>query len=110
MPRPLLYGHTLAPRQQETHSVLFVNTTSALNTGHDVIVGDTSLGNVTLTLPPDRNRGSQFIFVKAVGANQLIIQCGGTDLIVGAPSVTLNAAGAVLFLIASGTGNWLRII
>lgn len=110
MARAPLFGHVLARPQQETHSVRFVDATAALDTGHDVIVANSTVGNVTLTLPPARLRGTRIIVVKAVAANQVIVQCAGTDLIAAAPSVTLNAFGAVLFLIASGAGVWLRII
>jgi hypothetical protein len=60
----------------------------------DIIVADTSNGNVTITLPKSRG-GKKFVVIKGSGLNVLTVQFTGGETMFGVASVVVTALGAV---------------
>lgn len=65
---------------------------------------NTGAGAVTLTLPPATSRG--VVVVKRSGANNVVIQRSGSDLIDGQVSVMLTVNLSAVVLAADGGGAW----
>jgi hypothetical protein len=102
-------GQTLTNASLFGLRIGLTNSAAAFNllpSQYGMVVGDTSAGNVTLTLP-----GSSFVsdgrvyHFKNSGSNNLIIQAAGSDKIDGAASITLtNLASAEL--VKHGANWW----
>lgn len=56
----------------------------------DIILVDTSAGNVTITLPPSRG-GKKFYILKTKAANAVTVQFTGGETLLGAASYSLSA-------------------
>lgn len=59
----------------------------------DIILADTTSGNITITLPPSRG-GKVFHVVKPKAANTLTIVFTGTETMLGVASVSLTDFGS----------------
>lgn len=78
-----LLGHT--PTYGASRTVT-ANTT-ALDSD-DLILGDTTSGSITITLPPaDQNLGRRFTAKKKAAANTLTLDANGSELIDGAATL-----------------------
>jgi hypothetical protein len=76
-----------------------------LTDSDDVILGDTTSGNVTLTLPAAASRtGRRYTVIKTVAANSLIIDGNGAETISGAATQTLTQRFHALNLVCDGSG------
>lgn len=56
----------------------------------DVIVADTSTGNITVTLPKSRG-GKKFCVIKASAANTLLVNFSNGETMLGITSVTITS-------------------
>lgn len=56
----------------------------------DIIVADTSSGNITVTLPKSRG-GKKFCVVKSSAANTLTVLFSGSETMLGINSVTITS-------------------
>ena len=85
---------------------------ATLGASDEVVLVDTTAGNVTMVLPEISDamiRGNrEFELVKAVAANTLTIDCTGTDTIVGEPDAVVTARWTALRVRAT-TGNWVLV-
>jgi hypothetical protein len=83
-----------------------------LSSGDEIVLVDTSGGDVTITLPEisdDMIREKrEFEVVKVDAANTLTIDCTGTDTIVGEPDAIVTVRWTALRVRAT-TGNWVLI-
>lgn len=100
------------PAWSASGATLAVNSESAnyvvLNTD-DLVVGDTSSGNITFTLPAcSSNSGKVFHFKKIAdnGGNLITIARAGSDTIDGATSATLKFASEALTMVCDGVNAW----
>jgi hypothetical protein len=73
----------------------------------DIIVVDTSVASVTVTLPVPRN-GKEFVVSKAAAVNSCVVAFSGSHTAYGQTSITTTALGAVTRLKAFN-GNWITI-
>lgn len=73
----------------------------------NIIVADTTAGDITISLPAAKG-GKEFIFVKAAAGNDLVAECSGTDTIFGSTSTTVVTLGASIRLKAI-TGGWITL-
>lgn len=86
-----------------------ISATGPITTANHLVLGDSTVGNVTITLPLTTAQiGKEFIFVKTVAANQVIITCAGADSFdfTATTSITLNAIGERARIISSIAGEW----
>lgn len=83
---------------------------ATLTTSERLVNGDTSGGNITLTLPvasapePD----TVFSIVKTAAANTLTVDGNGSEAIDGSATIALTAAFERLDMVSNGNG-WVRI-
>src|SRR5690606_39088714 len=56
----------------------------------DIIVADTSLNNITITLPKARG-GKHFTVIKASASNTLIVNFTGGETMLGVSSITITS-------------------
>lgn len=89
-----------------------LTTSATLGSEDEVVLVDTTSGDVTVTLPEIsdsmvRNK-QEFEVVKIVAANTLTIDATGTDTIVGEPDAVVTAQWTALRFRAT-TGNWVLI-
>jgi len=83
--------------------------TGALTLGaHDIIIGDTSGGAFTITLPAAGVAGKNYT-VWRKGANDLTVDTTGADTVEGIASVILGADAEVSVYCDDGGTNWERI-
>lgn len=73
----------------------------------DIVLGDTTAGAITLTLPLAKG-GKVYIILKSAGANSVTIQTSGSDTISGASTKVLSTLWSSTTLKAS-SGRWLVI-
>src|SRR5262249_4235468 len=114
MPKPL-FGHVLNLQIPLRNALLVTQVSSGatVTTQSEVIVADTTSGNVTITLPlSSLSRGRQIVIVKSATENSLIVQRGGSDTIgyAGNLNFTLVARDDKALLIADGGSVWLKIL
>lgn len=75
-------------------------------TGENVVLGDTTSGNVTLTLPAaSGNSGLSYIIKKTVAANQLIIDPNSSETVEGAATFTMYNQYNMVQIVCDGS-NW----
>lgn len=82
-----------------------VSTNTSLTTNDDLLLVDTSTGNIAVTLPKSGASGKEFVLFKTSGINILTINPVGVDTINGAASLTLTAAFGSYWLKAV-SGGW----
>lgn len=64
----------------------------------DIVLADTSAGNITITIPLSRG-GKKFYILKTSAANVLTVQFSGAETMLGSASITITALGE---------GKWLK--
>lgn len=81
---------------------------ASLTTSERLAYGDTSGGNVTLTLPAASavNAHTVMSVAKTATANTLTVQRAGGDTLNGGTSVALTANGARVDLVSDGVSKW----
>lgn len=93
---------------QEKSTILQIRTialSETLTKQDRILLVNTSIGSVTLTLPSAANK-IELVIKKTVAANTLTIQRGGTDTIEGATSIALTAVYSSRTLIGGGGTVW----
>lgn len=82
--------HQTLRHLQKLANQVKISSDTILTYKEDLILVDTTTGNVTVTLPKFRG-GNEATLVKLVAANQMIINTTGGDVINGAASITATA-------------------
>lgn len=99
--------HSDLEQLQQLASVVTVTSDFTVRTGTDFVLADTSLSDLTVTLPRSAD-GVEMEVVKVATPNILTIALTGADLIYGQSSVLVyNIATALRF--KSITGGWILI-
>lgn len=78
---------------QALESVVTVTGNHIADYREDIIIADTTAGNLTVTLPKARG-GKVFHVVKSKAANTLTIVFSGTETMLGLASITITDFGA----------------
>lgn len=84
-----VFNHIQLEQMQATMIVTNVSAAYTALESDDIIVADTTAGNVTITLPLAKN-SKEFIVCKKVAANSLIIAFSGGELVFGAATITMT--------------------
>lgn len=85
-----LNDHRHLETLQSIESVRTVTSSTAADYNDDIIVADTSAGNVTVTLPKSRG-GKKFCIIKGSAANTLVVDFSGGETMLGITSVTITS-------------------
>lgn len=100
-------NHTYVSRLQDTYKVRTVSTDTTLDASDDIVVVDTTSGNVTVTLP--RSRGlREYTIVKGKSSNTAIIHFSNSENCFGVTSFNLVSLGETKRFKAYN-GNWISI-
>lgn len=99
--------HSVLEILQETHKVVSVTADYTMNVNDDIVVADTTAGNVTITLPPSKGQ-REYVAVKAKTANLLIVNFSGTENCFGQTSFNVVTLGDTLKFKCYG-GGWIKI-
>lgn len=111
MARPL-FSHQLVTQAPTHYEVSLPITTNATLGPFNVVIGDASGGNITLTLPLARDRrGSEFWIIKKNVGGQVTVSRAGADGIgfAGTASVNLTGQDSVMHLVSDGVSTWVRL-
>jgi hypothetical protein len=99
----------LAGRTPTFHAHRATTTSTAFTFSDDVIVADTTAGDITLTLPvASTNQGRRFTAKKLVAGNDVIVAADGSELIDGAADVTLTTVASSVTVQSVGDG-WIVV-
>ena len=85
------------------------STTTAITTDESqyFVIGDTTSGSVTITLPLASSlKDKQFVIKKKSASNTLTVTANTADTIEGAASVSMTGNYATLQLISDGQNTW----
>ena len=95
-----------------TRGAYSITSSMTLGTEDDVVLVDTSAGDVTITLPAISDAmvrlKREYVVVKTIAANTVTIMPTGADTIRGAASTTISTQWASLRFRAT-SGNWVVI-
>ena len=90
--------------------VRFVAGAYTLTLGDGALVVDTSMGNVTVSLPSATAMGKRYVIVKETSdANTVTVTPFGNDTIEASSSKTLSARWSKAILESDGVSNWLDL-
>jgi hypothetical protein len=89
-------------------NVLSVNSNTSMTPSDDLAVVDSSLGAVTISLPTAIGNTGKVLYVKRIGANNVVVQALGLQLIDNSNTVTLNYNYMSLTIVSDGT-KWVAI-
>lgn len=96
----------------DTRPAYTTTTSITLGAQDDVVLVDTTAGNITITLPEISDTmirdKREFEIVKAVAANTLTIDPTGTDTINGAANATTTTQWTA-YRLRAATGLWVRL-
>jgi hypothetical protein len=89
--------------QEHNASVTYTNGTHTLTNGYELIICNSTDGNVVVNLPDaDESMGKKYYFIKTATAHVVTID-GGTFLINGGTSTTINNLYGSKTIISNGT-------
>jgi hypothetical protein len=88
----LLVTQELIDQVQSAMQVRKVNQSYLANYNDNIILVDTSLANLTVTLPLAKN-GKEFIIVKGSASNGLTVQFSGADKMFGLGNISMLELG-----------------
>ena len=89
--------------QEHNASVTYTNGTHTLTNGYELIICNSTDGNVTVNLPDaDKSMGKKYYFIKTA-TNHVVTISGGTFLINAGTSTTINNLYGSKTIISNGT-------
>lgn len=100
-------SHNSLLQLQQLQNVATVSTNTTLSDINDIVLVDTTGGNVTVNLPPARN-GRVYTVVKLSTTNLLTVAASGTDTIDSAASIS-TTTGWVSRTFKAVTGGWIIV-
>ena len=89
------------------YKVSTIDTSSTVAPLDDIVLVDTTAGNITVTLPPSKGM-REFRIIKAAAGNQLTVQFSGAENCFGTTSYDVVTLGDVLHFKAYN-GGWLKL-
>ena len=98
---------TTALSNAATTLAVATKTTTYTATGNDgLLIGDTSGGGFTITLPSAASNPGKVLRFKNIGTNTLTLARAGSDTIDGATSRTLTVQYEAIELVSDGASAW----
>jgi len=89
--------------QEHDASITYTNGTHTITNGYELIICDSTDGNVTVNLPDaDENKGKKYYFIKIANPHTVTIS-GGTFNINGSTATTINNLYGSKTVISNGT-------
>lgn len=89
--------------QEHNASVVYTAGTHTITNGYELIIGNTTDGNVTINLPPaDESKGKKYYFLKTANSHVLTISGNGFN-INGSGATTINSLYGSKTIISDGT-------
>ena len=89
--------------QEHDASITYTNGTHTITNGYELIICDSTDGNVTVNLPDaDENKGKKYYFIKTANPHVVTID-GGTFNINGSTATTINNLYGSKTVISNGT-------
>jgi hypothetical protein len=110
---PSLIEQIVTPSELPTgqEMVKFVAGAYSVTPQDSVIVVDTSMGDITVSLPTATLMGKRLVVVKETAdANTVTVTPFGNDTIESSASKTLSTRWAKVFLESDGVSNWLDLM
>ncbi len=97
--------HDMVVNYQRGKVQRLVSANTSLTTQDDLLLVNTSGGNIAVTLPKSGGSGKEFVVFKTSGLNTLTINPVGSDTVNGSVNYTLTASYGSVWLKAI-SGGW----